>query len=588
MASSPTSSAPPSASSFYADFPAADVQVLDACARGEVAALYEQIHRSLPLAGKRTAAGSAGASSAALPLAVSQHLTIVVTTSPVISNPSTKLIEHLLRSMHEVPGLRDCAVLIMCDGYKVIEDERHRLHGKVTNKRGRVTPEGAAKYEEFKQRLKALCVVANKFPEPSAAGEETTPSTCEEKLPSASVLAEDDGSASSAFKRCTVVPMATHHGFGYLVKAALRLVRTEFVLVAQHDWVFLRGFDLEGVIKSMKANPETLKYIGLPCSRGVDYLKKMQMRYPRLDLPKEPLTYGLGTKVVPMLFWFDKTHIARADHYREFVLSFAARQAAGWGKETHVRRGNFIEDTFGQAELADIKSNGIAAHAKYGNFLLVEMEAKGKQGEVPVPVIYHRNGRRFLLPSQAQAVFNITDAQREARGQFFDPTGRLLDHLQKKKLNVQRLNEQGRTFDECHPQEFDNCKNGLSSASTHKPPPPPVATGGETPQVHFLSPPKCVQVFKVTLGRLTLCDYNSACQLAKEGQTLPMEQQEWAATYFQFGAAHTLGTVPYRWEDRQGQKAAAEATLVRATFEVRFANLAMPVIKCTLMLVTGI
>ena len=241
-----------------------------------------------------------------------------------------------------------------------------------------------------------------------------------------------------------------------------------------------------------------------------------------------------------------------------------------------------------QAELADIKSNGIAAHAKYGNFLLVEMEAKGKQGEVPVPVIYHRNGRRFLLPSQAQAVFNITDAQREARGQFFDPTGRLLDHLQKKKLNVQRLNEQGRTFDECHPQEFDNCKNGLSSASTHKPPPPPVATGGETPQVHFLSPPKCVQVFKVTLGRLTLCDYNSACQLAKEGQTLPMEQQEWAATYFQFGAAHTLGTVPYRWEDRQGQKAAAEATLVRATFEVRFANLAMPVIKCTLMLVTGI
>lgn len=105
-------------------------------------------------------------------------------------------------------------------------------------------------------------------------------------------------------------------------------------------------------------------------------------------------TYGLDTKVVPMLFWcgfcalkflwssllavekkrkkkkkekenklksdalsiflvmilsrFDKTHIARADHYRDFVLSFAARRAAGWGKETHVRRGNFIEDTFGQ------------------------------------------------------------------------------------------------------------------------------------------------------------------------------------------------------------------------------------------------
>ncbi len=59
-----------------------------------------------------------------------------------------------------------------------------------------------------------------------------------------------------------------------------------------------------------------------------------------------------------LLLRFDKTHIARAEHYRSFVLSFRAnnnnntmrrRDDAGWWrKEMHVRRGMFIEDTFGQ------------------------------------------------------------------------------------------------------------------------------------------------------------------------------------------------------------------------------------------------
>ena len=55
----------------------------------------------------------------------------------------------------------------------------------------------------------------------------------------------------------------------------------------------------------------------------------------------------------------------------------------------------------------------MSAHAKYGNFLLFvpdteEIAAsttplrKRSSGARGLPVIYHRNGRKFLLPDQAQ------------------------------------------------------------------------------------------------------------------------------------------------------------------------------------------
>jgi len=96
-----------------------------------------------------------------------------------------------------------------------------------------------------------------------------------------------------------------------------------------------------------------------------------------------------------------------------------------------------------QAELADIKQHGMEAHKKYGNFLLVVTESEEvtesmdesskPSSQTPVPIIYHRNGRRFLLPKQAQAVYNISDAQREARGQFHQPDQSILEHFKQQK-----------------------------------------------------------------------------------------------------------------------------------------------------------
>ena len=52
----------------------------------------------------------------------SRDLTIVVTTSPIPSMPSTALLQTLLASLDNVQALADCRVLIVCDGVGKVRD----------------------------------------------------------------------------------------------------------------------------------------------------------------------------------------------------------------------------------------------------------------------------------------------------------------------------------------------------------------------------------------------------------------------------------------------------------------------------------
>ena len=92
----------------------------------------------------------------------------------------------------------------------------------------------------------------------------------------------------------------------------------------------------------------------------------------------------MGASLIPLLFWFDKTHVCRTEHYRNFLFRRAY----------FLRDGDFIEDTFGHRELDDIKGNGIGAHAKYGTFLYERDDG--------LELLAHLDGRRFLTPDQRE------------------------------------------------------------------------------------------------------------------------------------------------------------------------------------------
>ena len=47
---------------------------------------------------------------------VYDRLTVVITTSPTRSNPSTKMLELVVNSLDLVPHLQSCRKVIVCDG----------------------------------------------------------------------------------------------------------------------------------------------------------------------------------------------------------------------------------------------------------------------------------------------------------------------------------------------------------------------------------------------------------------------------------------------------------------------------------------
>lgn len=54
-------------------------------------------------------------------------LSIILTTSPTVSNPSTELIENIIESFGLVSSLLTCKLIIVCDGVKELSDDQFEI-----------------------------------------------------------------------------------------------------------------------------------------------------------------------------------------------------------------------------------------------------------------------------------------------------------------------------------------------------------------------------------------------------------------------------------------------------------------------------
>ena len=197
--------------------------------------------------------------------------------------------------------------VVVCDGYKVKPENRFRS--------GQVTEECATKYEEFVRRLRLL--------------------------------------AFGKMVRC-----ADRMGFGFALKTALEHVRTPYVIVVQHDRNFVRAVEVERLVRAMEANAGWLKYLGLPTTTTMHHARHVVSKY-NIRVEPRALDSESTDQVVPLVQWYDSTHICETRHYREFVY-----------RGDLVKKGGFVEDKLGQRQLADIRDGGMAAHVPYGTFVL--------------------------------------------------------------------------------------------------------------------------------------------------------------------------------------------------------------------------
>ena len=267
------------------------------------------------------------------------RVTVVVTTSPVRSHPETRLLEETLASARAfAAGLAGCPVVVVCDGYKVGARSRHRS--------GIIAPEEESRYAEYRARL--------------------------------AILARTPGSAVHGAE---ILCLPCKHGFPYALRRGLQHVHTPYVLVMQHDRAFVRPTDLQPVLRAMAADPR-LRYVGFPTTTTLHHARHVKNYGLRLEMETVE-----GAKFLPLVQWYDSTHLASTEHYMRFVY--------GRDRRVNFSRSGFVEDRLGQAQLADIRQGGMSAHAAYGTWLY--FDGGGEEGgEVEKPSVGHIDGHDTL------------------------------------------------------------------------------------------------------------------------------------------------------------------------------------------------
>ncbi|KAL7540619.1 hypothetical protein ACHAWF_006735 [Thalassiosira exigua] len=346
-------------------------------------------------------------------LPLSELLTIIVTTSPIRSNPSTELLERTFDTFSYAGNefAYQCRKVIVCDGCRIIDDDHeekkdelnsHKVTRKYSNpkqtlRNGIATTDQAKNYSQFKCHLRKLCEGAS--------------------------APTDD---NNAFQNTEVVELDERHGYGFALRHALyHCVATPYVCVIQHDRTFLRPTPVSEVVAAMENNRGIIKYVGMSMRSNLMYHDVFSGKYGRraveeykgmilhpkelciggnmygydgrsvrnmvapknekrrqvLEALKETyrgshqfLTYDERIKeseqvegfhqlsLSPTLFWYDNTHIVQTAHYRDFIFNPQYKMVA---------RGGFVEDKLSPILVRSCERLGLKdGHAKFGCYLL--------------------------------------------------------------------------------------------------------------------------------------------------------------------------------------------------------------------------
>ncbi|KAE8341975.1 hypothetical protein BDV24DRAFT_131140 [Aspergillus arachidicola] len=282
----------------------------------------------------------------------SSPLTVIITTSPTPSIPSTDLISSVLRSFH-----RHCTDLIRARVI-VVFDTFERIGLRSRLKKGQATPEVAANYGVYKENVKEL--ILREYASPDASPDPVMQEWQDRaefglnnlsNVVDLSITQTDD-------KQVTFIEPAARLGFGLAVRSALRVCETPYVWVQQHDWALVADLPLPSLLEIMEcsdADPAApVKYVSFPSLRMLSYATQPHVvEFPALraltgDLTRDfvpPSHPEVTVPLTPLYFWFDKPHIASTEHYLSRV--FPNRLA--------MRRGEFIEDKVGQQARQQMK-----------------------------------------------------------------------------------------------------------------------------------------------------------------------------------------------------------------------------------------
>lgn len=174
-------------------------------------------------------------------------------------------------------------------------------------------------------------------------------------------------------------------GFAMTLRAALLRVTTPFVMVTCHDLSISRDVPTRRILSLLAREADThVRYVGIPGPNN--YGARYILRASTPEFKLAVTTRHDGLPLVPLLRWKENTHFARVDTYLRFIFDNHGIH--------RFRRGHFIEETFGQLMVKQIRGapDPTAFHDQFGTYLLFFSDRLAA-GELP-PIV-HINGRNY-------------------------------------------------------------------------------------------------------------------------------------------------------------------------------------------------
>ena len=178
-----------------------------------------------------------------------------------------------------------------------------------------------------------------------------------------------------------LIQLETRHGSAPAIQAAMsRFVSTPLVMICQHDNFFVNEAPLREVVQALQEEPMGLG-IGANCihflsTATLDYRNKIRRRY-KLDLGEPLSVKNLKDPLVPLVFWYGRSHVTYSDYVRSHCLN------------RELAQGSHLEELLGEKQLHDILKRGMDAHKTYGTYVLDQDKE----------VLYHMSGRRVQASS---------------------------------------------------------------------------------------------------------------------------------------------------------------------------------------------
>ena len=285
-----------------------------------------------------------------------ESLTILIQTSPIPSHPSAALLEALFRSFEKADGLLESRIVILADGCEElalpskengVDNGNKKSKDSTENiKHGKCHSKTAQNYWDHLRILEKL------------VSDQTPP-----------FRPHEGGSIE-------LIQLERRHGSAPAIEAAMsRFVSTPLVMICQHDNFFVNEAPLREVVRALLEEPRGLG-IGANCihflsTATLNYREKIRRRY-KLDIGDPLSVKSLTDPLVPLVFWYGRSHVTYSDYVRSHCLN------------RELAQGSHLEELLGEKQLHHILKHGMEAHKTYGTYVLDQ----GKE------VLYHMSGRR--------------------------------------------------------------------------------------------------------------------------------------------------------------------------------------------------